>query len=129
MSAYMSIHLLIGVKFNKDEFIKKTRDPLFGQCNFNPRTGDKVTQFIETQIHIDESRAYDKGIERIKPYCSNDIVIGYDMVDVKYDKAIYEIDPNTFTLTDEQINELIDTLAVVRPVSKDEIKVYLIGIL
>lgn len=122
--------MLCGVKFSKDEFIKQTPDPLYGKCNYNPKTGVKVTEFIETKIHIDESRAYKKDIELITPYYTDDkdeVVVGYNLLKISYKQAIYRIDPTTFTLTDEQINELIDILSVVRPVSKDEIKVYLIG--
>lgn len=131
MSVSMNLSLMVGVKFSNEEFIKQTPDPLFGQCNFNPKTGKKVTPFIEEEIYLDENRMYKIDIEKVKPYYQDQegCIVGYNVVKDTYRHAIHEIDVNKFILTDEQINALIDILSVVRPVSKDEIKVYLVGFL
>ena len=54
MSASYSASLCYGILFEKDEITTITPHPLYGKFKFDPDTGIKVPEYIETHIDIEE---------------------------------------------------------------------------
>lgn len=52
MSTQYTASLIYGIAIPRKEFVKKTKNTLFGKCKFNPDTGEKVEEFIVEEVCV-----------------------------------------------------------------------------
>jgi hypothetical protein len=52
MSTCFSASVLFGYALSEDELTIQTPHPLWGKAKFDPNTGHKVTQFIESEVKL-----------------------------------------------------------------------------
>ncbi len=53
MSTSYHAHAFYGYSFPKADLTQRVPNPLWGKVKFDPNTGVKVTQFVETDIELD----------------------------------------------------------------------------
>lgn len=83
MSTTYSASVVYGYPLSKDDLIKRTPNLLWGKVKYDPDTGDKVVQFIETDIELKVKDSYDAKPGEVARYeAEESVILGIQLVEI-----------------------------------------------
>jgi len=83
MSTNYSASVVYGYPLSHDDLTKRTPNPLWGKVKFDPETGEKIAQYIETDIELKIKDGHDAKPGAVARYDGGEgFIIGVQLAEM-----------------------------------------------